>query len=103
MKPHITPTRLVELRYDAAPTAEDIAALVETVSAYWALTANMAHLEERGAVIVLASGDEVELSPEAIDDHLTNEGERAQEANDQAYYGGDSPGSYGPSDPRGAP
>jgi len=98
---HITPTRLVQLRYDAAPTAEDIAALTETVRAYWALTANLAALEERGAVVVLTSGDEVELSPEAIDNHLSNGAERAEEAANEAYYGGDSPGSYGPDDTRG--
>lgn len=98
---HVTPSRLVDLRLGAEPTAADVASLVATVSAYWSLTHNLAELSERGAVVVLTSGDEVELSEQAIDSHVTDEGERAEEAANEAYYGGDSPGSYGPSDPRG--
>jgi hypothetical protein len=63
---------------------------------------NMLELHAHGAVIVLPSGDEIELSPEAIEAHLSNEAERASQAADEAYYGGDGPpGCYGPDDRRG--
>lgn len=98
---HIAPTRLVDIAFGAEPTADDLASMVATVRAYWSLTHNLAELSERGAVVVLSSGDEVELSPEAIDAHMSDEGERAEMAANEAYCGGDAPGSYGPSDPRG--
>lgn len=63
------------------------------------LLSNLAQLHDRGAVIVLPNGDELALTPEAIDAHLSNQAERAGLAADEAYYGGDSPGSYGPDDP----
>lgn len=102
MTAHITPTRLVDISMGAAPTAADVAAMVATVRAYWTLTHNLAELSERGAVVVLSSGDEVELSEQAIDNHESNYAERCQEAADEAYYGGDGPpGCYGPDDTRG--
>jgi len=109
MEPHITPTRLVDLSFairehnlgNSGLTTADVAALIATVRAYWSLTHNLAQLDETGAVIVLPNGDEIALTPEAIDAHLSNEAERAGMAADEAYYGGDSPGSYGPSDPHG--
>ena len=62
---------------------------------------NLRQLRDMGAVIVLVSGDDLELSAEAIDNYLTNEGERAQMAANEAYYGGDGPaGCYGPDDRR---
>jgi hypothetical protein len=107
---HITPSRLVDLSMaiadsnlgNAALTTADVKALIATVRAYWALTHNLAALSERGAVVSLSSGDEVELSEDAIENHESNYAERCEEAANEAYYGGDAPGSYGPSDPRGA-
>jgi len=63
------------------------------------LERNLAQLHSRGAVIVLPSGDELELSADAIEAYLSNQAERAEEAANEAYYGGDAPGSYGPDDP----
>ncbi len=64
---------------------------------------NLATLHASGAVILLLNGDELALTPEAIDAHLSNEAERAGLAADKAYHGGDGPpGCYGPDDKRGA-
>ena len=62
---------------------------------------NLMHLANSGAVLVLPSGDELTLTPESISDYLMGQAERAEEAANEAYYGGDAPGSYGPSDPQG--
>jgi hypothetical protein len=65
------------------------------------LVDDLATLRELGAVIVLPSGDEIELSPKAIEDHLLSVAERQEEAANEAYYGGDGPpGCYGSDDTR---
>lgn len=52
---------------------------------------------------------DIERTPEMTDadlvsalmDHEQDRGERTEEAGNEAYYGGDSSGSYGPDDPHG--
>ncbi len=85
---HITPKRMVDIRYGEIPTKEDIEAMYETISDYWNLTCNLAWLKESGAVIVLSNGEQLQLDSE-IEEYILNEAEREQESRDQAYYGGD--------------
>jgi len=84
----ITRARLVEIECGEFATAEDIKLMTATVRAYWALKHALGELDGL-ATLCDSGGDEIELTESGIRHYLSDRAERAQEARDQDYYGGD--------------